>query len=189
MTSTTLRRQNPQRTRSLLPDCLLQRVDRICRLERWRDDDRAAWLQTLGRQLEEGVPAAELIAALDAHLYVHHRKHAYADDVEAFEERAAILEFDAHLPRSQAERLAAKHNDCANCRHWRGEATIPDARQRAAMLVGLPAPRLGNATVGVCAAGYRPWRVSNLADSADYLRWHFIGECAAKPLQQTRIRR
>ncbi len=175
---------------AILPAPLQARAERICRLERWRDDDRAGWLETLGRQLhKDGVPAAELIAALDAHLYVHHPEQAHPDDVEAFEERAAILEFDAHLPRAQAERLAAKHNNCASCRHWRGEATIPDARQRAAMLVGLPAPRLGNATVGVCAAGYRPWRVSNLADSADYLRWHFIGECAAKPPQQTRIRR
>ncbi|QEL56868.1 hypothetical protein [Chromobacterium paludis] len=179
MTSTTLLRQNPQRPRSLLPDYLMRRVDRICRLERWRDADRAGWLETLGRQLhEDGVPAAELVAALDAHLYVHHPEHAHPDDVEAFEEPAAILEFDAHLPRPPAERLAAKHNNCASCRHWHGEATIPDARQRAAMLAGLPTPRLGNATVGVCAAGYRPWRVSNLVDCADYLRWHYIGECA-----------
>lgn len=179
MTSSTLLRQNPQGTRSLLPGYVLERVDRICRLERWRDADRAGWLETLGRQLHaDGVPAAELVAALDAHLYVHHPEHANADDAEAFEERAAILEFDASLPRAEAERLAAKHNDCASCRHWHGEATIPDARQRAAMLVGLPAPRLNNATLGVCRARYRPWRISNLPGCADYLRWHYIGECA-----------
>lgn len=28
------------------------------------------------------------------------------DRIDAYEERAAILEFDAHLPRAEAERLA-----------------------------------------------------------------------------------
>ncbi|UTH76349.1 hypothetical protein [Chromobacterium sp. IIBBL 290-4] len=165
--------------RSTLPAALRDRVRTICRLENWRDADRDSWLAMLGRQLnDDGVATADLIAALDAHLYTHHPEHAHADDVEAFEERAAILEYDAGLPRAQAERLAAKHNDCASCRHWRGEATLPDARQRAAMLVGLAPAKLGNATVGICLKRYRPWRMSNIAGEAAYLRWHFIGECA-----------
>ncbi|POZ63895.1 hypothetical protein [Chromobacterium alticapitis] len=163
-----------------LPEMLLQRVNLVCALERWPGQARAEWLAVLSRQLaRDGVPAAELAAALDAHLAIH--ASAHAADHEAFEERAAILEFDGGLPRAEAELKAARRNDCQGCRHWRGEATLPDARQRAAMLVGLAPARLGNATVGVCAARYRPWRASNIAGEADYLRWHYIGECSREP--------
>ncbi|AUH49696.1 hypothetical protein CXB49_02035 [Chromobacterium sp. ATCC 53434] len=125
----------------------------------------------------DGVPAAELAAALDAHLARH---HGGLDDREAIEERAAIIEYDGGLPRAEAERRAGRVNDCIGCRHWRGETTVPDARQRAAQMVGLRTPHRGNATVGLCGARYRPWRVSNLAGTADYTRWHFIGQCAGQ---------
>ncbi|WP_146042095.1 hypothetical protein [Chromobacterium sinusclupearum] len=165
-----------------LPADLLERVNLICHLERWPSTDRAEWLGMLRAQIErDGVPVAELVAALDAHLERHHSGASADDDREAIEERAAIMEHDGGLPRAEAERRAKMANDCMTCRHWKGEVTVPDARQRAAQMVGLQTPHRGNATQGMCGARYRPWRISNLASEADYTRWHFIGQCAFQP--------
>jgi hypothetical protein len=48
----------------------------------------------------KGVLTPALWTALQAH------KAAMLDLLEAFEERVAIAEFDGHLPRAEAERLA-----------------------------------------------------------------------------------
>ncbi|MBT2866549.1 hypothetical protein JQK19_04775 [Chromobacterium violaceum] len=165
-----------------LPSDLLERVNLICNLERWPSAGRAEWLGMLRAQIErDGVPVAELVAALDAHLNRHHAGATADDDREAIEERAAIMEHDGGLSRAEAEHRAKQANDCMNCRHWKGEATVPDARQRAAQMVGLQTPHRGNATQGMCGARYRPWRISNMASEADYTRWHFIGQCAFQP--------
>ncbi|WP_434632961.1 hypothetical protein [Chromobacterium sp. CV08] len=165
-----------------LPAGLNRRVERICRLERWSGADRAEWRSLLRAQISrDGVPPAELAAALDAHLARHHAGVDADDDREAVEERAAIIEHDGGLPRAEAERLAGRVNDCMRCRHWSGETTVPDARQRAVQMVGLHTPHRGNAAMGLCGARYRPWRASNLAGTADYIRWHFIGQCAFLP--------
>ncbi|MDE1714500.1 hypothetical protein PWG14_18510 (plasmid) [Chromobacterium amazonense] len=161
---------------------LLQRVNLICRLERWPSADRAEWLGMLRAQIErDGVPPAMLVSTLDSHLARHHAGVDADDDREAIEERAAIMQHDGGWPRAEAERRASQANDCMSCRHWQGEATVPDARQRVAQMVGLPTPHKGNQSIGICGARYRPWRISNLASEADYTHWHFIGQCACQP--------
>ncbi len=162
-----------------LPADLLERVNLICSLGHWAPAERAEWLGMLRAQIErDGVPVAELVATLDAHLARHHAGVEADDDREAIEERAAIMEHDGGLVRAEAERRAGQVNDCMRCRHWKGEATIPNSRQHALQLVNPGHSYRGNTIMGACAKRYRPWRVSNLASEANYLRWHFIGQCA-----------
>jgi hypothetical protein len=56
-------------------------------------------------------------------------------------------------PRGDAE----TEHKCHQCTHWQGVNCYGK---------------------GECAAGYRPWRISNIASYPDYYRWHYIGHCA-----------
>ncbi|MTD33442.1 hypothetical protein [Paludibacterium denitrificans] len=92
-----------------LPADLLERTNLICQRERWPEADRVEWLDILRRQIDrDHVPVPELVATLDAHLARHHTPPDPEHDREAFEERAAILEYDGGLPRAEAERLAGQ---------------------------------------------------------------------------------
>lgn len=160
-----------------LPADLLERVNLICQLERWAEADREEWLTLLRRQIDrDRVPVPELVATLDAHLARHHGPTDPEHDREAFEERAAILEYDGGRPRAEAERLAGQVNECQTCRHWSGVQSFGDARTMALSRAGLEAKP--KAVIhGTCHQHYRPWRVSNVASHDDHYRWHFIGPC------------
>jgi hypothetical protein len=58
-----------------LPANLLERVNLITQLEAWPAPDKQEWADILCRQIDrDGVPVAELVACLDAHLARWHPK-------------------------------------------------------------------------------------------------------------------
>lgn len=138
---------------------------------------QAEHIAILTRQLASGTMSAESIAeGWQAHLDRWH------DTSEAIAERAAIMEYDGGLSRQQAQTLAATENDCDSCQHWQGVLPCHEQRNAARTVAGLSdKPR--SAIMGSCAKCHRPWRVSNVAGSAAYGRWHFLGRCSheAKP--------
>lgn len=59
-------------------------------------------------------------------------------------------------------------HDCHACMHWLGVETV--------QLVTRDGIRIG--VRGACAAGFRPWRISNIPSQLDFYRWHHVGQCA-----------
>lgn len=56
-------------------------------------------------------------------------------------------------------------HDCMSCPHWQGVLMSTDWQGR-------------STTRGGCAAGVRPWRISNIISQPDFHRWHFVGKCS-----------
>ncbi|MDN0076010.1 hypothetical protein QU481_14055 [Crenobacter sp. SG2303] len=55
-------------------------------------------------------------------------------------------------------------HECMTCEHWGGVGTFQqDGR---------------TGTQGLCAAGFKPWRKTNIPSLLQYYQWHYIGQCA-----------
>ncbi|MDN0085427.1 hypothetical protein QU487_22260 [Crenobacter sp. SG2305] len=58
-------------------------------------------------------------------------------------------------------------HECMTCEHWGGVGTFQKEGR--------------TGTRGLCAAGFKPWRKTNIPSLLQYYQWHYIGQCAEIP--------
>ena len=142
-----------------VPHDLAMLVSKVATLEGWPQDLQAEHVAIIARQLACGeFDAATIARGWQAHLARWHTPPGDGSPVAA--------STPATLP----------DNDCMSCRYWLGVLPYHEQRNTARQAAGLDdKPR--SAVMGCCAKHHRPWRVSNVAGSAAYGCWHFLGHC------------